>query len=220
MVRRSIPATPLLLVWLSSCDAGSIAEESGVQKAVSTPASEQPRRRDPRWPVNARPAAKEYPRGLRIDWTADVGKEPLGGAAESLDALGRSIVEALNTNDREALIAIAVNRQEYETRLFPALATSPNALRTGAGHSWMIMSIESNGDLTSALKDYGGRNWTFVRLEPLVVEPRPGLMLYRNPKVVVRDPQGEEHKLVMLGPVVEHRASGGFKVIAYRDTAF
>ena len=154
----------------------------------------------------------------KLDFTGvDVGDEPLDGAADSMDALGASLVEALNARDDAALRNRAVHEDEY-ARLYPVLINHRSAAKAGHELAWRTLSIESSGDLQTALREHGGQDLSFVRLEPQGLKQRPKVRIHVNPRVVVQDAEGHEHSLVMLGPVLEHVPSGGFKVLAYRDT--
>ncbi len=109
-----------------------------------------------------------------------------------------------------------VSESEYSERLFEVLIHHRSALKMGAALTWAELAGESNGDLDNAFARYGDRSIRLVRLE--LGEPlrRPKLDLYRAPKLVVEF-EGEERSLPILGSVIEHTPTGGWKVLAFRD---
>jgi hypothetical protein len=147
----------------------------------------------------------------------EVGEAPFEGARASLDDLGRAVVDALDARDRAALLAMTVNAAEYKQRLFEKLANHPNALALGPDLAWDMHNGESQGDLQSAIDDFGGRGFVFVAIEPELRKDRGEIVIHKAPKLRVKDRDGNERVLEILGPVVEHVASGGFKVLAFKD---
>lgn len=146
----------------------------------------------------------------------DIGDEPLAHAESSMAALGEAIVVALNEQDEAALIALSVDQQEFTQRLFPALVSHPNMLRLGPEFAWTNQDRESRGDRARALREHGGKGYAFVALEPTASEPRPGLVVYRKPDLRVRDAEGNELPLRILGVVIEHPASGTLSILNFR----
>ena len=148
----------------------------------------------------------------------DVGDEPMAEAAESLEGLGTAIVEALNAKDSDALTKLAVSESEYKERFFPVTIHHESGLGLGADLAWAELHGESRGDMNTAMERYGGQGLEFVRLDAKETKERPKVRLHVRPKVVVKNAKGEEQSLVMLGSVLEHTPSGGFKVLAFRDS--
>ncbi|MEX1369410.1 MAG: hypothetical protein AB1Z98_40155 [Nannocystaceae bacterium] len=146
----------------------------------------------------------------------DIGDEPLAHAESSMAALGEAIVVALNEQDEAALIALSVDQQEFTQRLFPALVSHPNMLRLGSEFAWTNQDRENRGDRARALREHGGKGYAFVALEPTASEPRPGLVVYRKPDLRVRDAEGNELQLRILGVVIEHPASGTLSILNFR----
>ena len=143
--------------------------------------------------------------------------QPLDNASSSLDELGRATVAALNEGDERSLSRIALSKDEY-FRLYPQLANGPTALKFGPERAWTNLSVESNGDLRSALADYGGRNLSYVALKTAEPEKRNGLEVLREPRLTAKTPEGKEIDLIMFGPLVLHVPTGGYKLITFRDT--
>ena len=148
----------------------------------------------------------------------DVGDASMENAADSLEGLGKAIVEALNAGDAQALAAVAITEREYKDRFFPITIHHPSGRGLGADIAWAELHGESQGDMQTSLERYGKQSLQFVRFDSKSVDERPKVKLHRRPKVVVEDASGEERTLVMVGSILEHTPSGGFKVLAFRDT--
>ncbi len=134
----------------------------------------------------------------------------------SLQELGEAVVAAVQAKDADALRALAVGQTEYE-RLFPALASHANMRSLDPGLAWRMQDAESDGDMRSALSQHGGKPMTLVSLTSTTQEPRPGLVIHRDPQLAVRGEDGTERELEIVGVVVEHVASGTFAVLVFES---
>lgn len=149
--------------------------------------------------------------------SAEVGAEPLAGGLGSLDELGEAVVAGLVARDARALAGLAISRDEYTGRLFPALANHPSAEALGRDLLWDMHVRQSEDDLQRALAQHGGADLTFIRLEPRGTSRRAGVTFHERPRLVVRDAAGRERSLQLLASVIEHDATGTFKLLGYRD---
>lgn len=149
----------------------------------------------------------------------DVGDEPMADAHPSLDALGQAVVDALNRRDAEALASLAITEREYVDRFFPITIHHRSGLALGADLAWAELHGESSGDMREALERFGGRQLAFVRFDVERLQRRPKATLHLRPTLVVKDASGEEQSVVLIGSILEHVPSAGFKVLAFRDTA-
>lgn len=197
-------ALGLPLCWAACGDSGSVDRGRAVASQTPTQAA-----------AVLKPYTPKEAEVLDFEGV-DVGDAPLLGAADSSTTLAEAIVHALAKGDRRAVEPLLVSESEYTERLFEALIHHRSALKMGATLTWAELSGESKGDLDNALGRYGGRPMTLVRFE--LGEPlrRPKLNLYQAPKLVV-EIGGEERTLPILGSVIEHTPSGGWKVLAFRD---
>lgn len=148
---------------------------------------------------------------------ADGGAEPLAGARSSLDELGEAVVAGLNARDARALAELAISRDEYTGRLFPALANHPAAESLGRELLWDMHVRQSLDDMQRAIELHGGADLQFIRLEPRGVTRRAGVIFHERPRLVVRDAQGRERSLQLLASVIEHEATGTLKLLGFRD---
>ncbi len=203
---------------LVACEAG--APDPAASSPAPAAAKDEPKTKGPPLAKND-PRFKPYvPKPKEpLDFSnVDVGDAAMEAASESLDALGKAIVAALNANDADALAKVALTERDYKDRFFPITIHHKSGLGLGAELAWAELHGESKGDMHSALERYGSQGFEFVRFEATGVDERPKVNLHRRPKVVVKTAQGDEQTLVMLGSIIEHTPSSGFKVLAFRDT--
>ena len=146
-----------------------------------------------------------------------VGDEPLAGGLPDLEALGEAVVAGLNDGDAEALAALAITREEYTGRLFPAIANHPAAEAMGRELLWDMHARQSLDDLQHAVEDHGHAALEFVRFEPRRTVRRAGVVFHERPHLVVRGEDGAERRLQILASLVEHESTQTFKLLGFRD---
>jgi len=168
-------------------------------------------------PADAGSTSEQLHLAVQPPAPAELGSEPLRGGHPSLHALGEAIVDGLVRGDAEALDALIVDTHDYKGRLFPLLANSPSAHQMGADLLWDMQSRESRDERDRAIRLYGGRPLRLISIKsPRPVERRAGLLLHRSPVLLALDDQGAAHELRILATVLEHEATGTFKLLAYR----
>lgn len=146
--------------------------------------------------------------------TSLVGDAALHNGKPSLEALGEAVVAALATRDGRALTGLSVAQQEFEQRLFGAVVTEAKERRPGPAAVWKARSRENLTQMSAALGEHGGKGYTFVSLESTQQAARGGLVVHRNPRLTVKDGEGER-ELAILGEVLEHPASGTFVILSF-----
>lgn len=146
-----------------------------------------------------------------------LGRAPLANGQPSLEALGKGIVAGLEAKDGGALMRLSLSQGEFERRLFGVLVSDPEQRKAGPGPAWKNLSSESVVAMGNALSRYGGKGHAFVSLVSTRSEERPGIVLHQQPKLTVKDANGTELELPILGEVVEHPASGTFLVLSFAD---
>lgn len=200
-----------------TCFAGCVAEQrerdpAPVVVASADVASPRANAAKPAVAASAAPADARA-----VETEIEVGDAPFAGAQPSIEALGRAVVQALTTSDRAALTALAVDASEYKTRLFGAIARHPSAFAMGPDLLWDMHAGESFGHLQQALDRLGGQPLEFVAIDVRSRESATGLVFHKKPVLRVRDAEGKLLSLGLLGTIVEHPASGGFKLLSFRD---
>lgn len=190
----------LTVAMLTACG----ADGSGTTAAASASTPAQVDAKRP--PATATPAQPPEP--------PPIGDAPLASGKTSLAALGQAVVEALAANEPQALWALAVSEAEY-TRLFGALVSHPNMLRFGPKLAWASQLEDNRDAVAKTLAEHGGKGYTFVSLEPTRTEERGGLVIYRAPKLTVRDAGGATLEPQVIGVALEHAATHTFLVLTF-----
>lgn len=134
------------------------------------------------------------------------------GYADSPEALGRAVVDALNDGDREALHAVRAGSDEYKTVLYPAFP------KTGfsADFAWDNLNRKCTVGVDKWLRRFGERDLAFVGIRfDRPTETYEGLRLHRGTVLSVRTPEGETRDLKILGSVVERE--NRYKLLSYDD---
>lgn len=138
----------------------------------------------------------------------------LEGAYESKEALGRAVLEALSADDRAAMEALVVSREEHRDLLWPQL---PERTYLTFERSWFHTSRNTRRALDQAMSRYGGRAFVFVSLE-FTDEPEvyDGFTIHRGAELVARhEESGEVGELPILRVILEKE--GHWKLIHYDE---
>jgi len=160
--------------------------------------------------------AKANPKTNKGD--GKVSDDPLHNGADSLEGLGKSLVDALNAKDGRALLLLSANEIEYRTRLFGVLHAETKA-KGGPKVAWTKLHDQSTQGMKKALTEHGGKGYVFVALESTSKEERGGLVVHRSPTLKVNDGDGQAMELKLLESVIEHQASGTFEILAFGSAA-
>ena len=136
--------------------------------------------------------------------------------ARSPEELGRAVVDALNSQDQEALHRLRVNRREYTETLWPAFPGSDPKLNFTPEFAWGNMNRKCIVGVEKWVRRYGGNNLTFIGIRfDRPTEPYEGFQLLRGTLLTVRSPKGDQVDLRILGSVVQRDAH--YKLLSYDD---
>lgn len=143
--------------------------------------------------------------------SATVVMEGFSGSAE---ALIRTALTAVEHRDREALAALLLTREEYETVLWPEL---PDGQYTPFEFVWSLASTNNRKGLRQLLSEYGGMSLELVSVtfdgEP---EVHDHFTLYPDVRVTVRrTDDGIEGTLPSFDVLV--KVGGGWKLMNYDE---
>lgn len=141
---------------------------------------------------------------------------PLAGGLDSLDAIGRGVVDGLNASDARGLMQLLLTEADFSGRLFDALSNHPNARQMGPELIYAMQRRQSEDELSRALERLGRRRLRLLAVEPGAIEAVAGATLYRRPRLQVEDARGERLTLDLLGTIVEHTPTHTFKLLGYR----
>ncbi|MGE0043523.1 MAG: hypothetical protein AB7H88_09875 [Vicinamibacterales bacterium] len=138
----------------------------------------------------------------------------LGHTLPSDEALARAVLDAVAANDREALMALSVSKDEFEDVVWPTLPASRPEVGMPADYVWRDTFDKSRAHLAQTLEAWGGTRFDLVRVEFLGdTTTNDVYTLSRKAVLVVRGPDGQERRLRLFGSVI--RQGGGSKVYSY-----
>lgn len=147
---------------------------------------------------------------------AGCGGQPFPGSAESLDELGRGIVEAFREDDREALETFRLTETEHNTIVWPELPASRGEFAFPLDLAWRNIQLRNRRAIPRA----GG---VLRRAEPLEFESVECLGETRtfDSFVVHTDchtrfrARGRLYRIQLFKDVLER--NGGLKIFRYYD---
>ena len=137
--------------------------------------------------------------GCSSDIAAD---SPLQNARRSPEALAEAALAALAERDEEALSALMITREEYETLLWPSM---PDRDHMPFAFVWSVTGPRSRKARREALDRFGGLPMELVRVEfEGDVERYETFALHRDGRMTVRRlDTGEEGSLPLMDVLVE-----------------
>lgn len=143
-----------------------------------------------------------------------VGAAGLDNAYRTEEALGRAVLEALEADDREAMMDLVVTREEHHELLWPQL---PERTYLTFERSWFHTSRNTRHALDQAMSRYGGHEFELVSLtfedEPEVYD---GFTIHRGARLVARHgPTGRVGEIPILRVVLQK--DGYWKLIHYDE---
>ena len=140
--------------------------------------------------------------------------EPLADTFESDAAAVRAVLEAVSRNDGEALLRMAVSKDEFEDVVWPTLPVSRPEVGMPMDYVWQDTSTKSRGFLAETLQTYGGQRFELVGIEFRgETTNRAGYQISRKSRLRVRDASGQEQTVRLFGSMI--RQNGRSKVYSY-----
>jgi hypothetical protein len=138
--------------------------------------------------------------------------------ARTPSELMQQVFDALEHKDVQRLKALAISKPDFKKFIWPNLRRTVVAkLGITAQDFYSLTVKESDIGLGSTLKEFGGRKWLLVQIEPLTAEHhrirRTRFTSYSGPGVNLRDAEGNERTANVVGGIVE--LGGVFKVSTY-----
>jgi hypothetical protein len=127
---------------------------------------------------------------------------PLSNAHRSPEALARAAIEAVQAGDEDALAALMITREEYETLLWPEL---PDRNQMPFTFAWSVTGPRSRKARRQALEDFRDIPLELVRVElGDDIERYPSFTLCRDARMWVRRADtGAEGMMPLMDTVVE-----------------
>jgi hypothetical protein len=143
-------------------------------------------------------------------------KQDFHGGARSLEELGRRVCHALDYNLSDSLLVLCVHEDEFRDIMWREFPQSRPATGVKWQDGWMFLWARLHGGSVSAMKEFGGHQYEFVRFERY-----DSTAHYRNFKLhnglllIAKDEDGQLQRFTWLRSAVERR--GSFKIYSMKD---
>ena len=160
--------------------------------------------------IRLRPAALVL---LVLAGAACNSSTPLADSVGSPEALARAVLEAVRTNDRARLAALAVSEREFREHVWPRLPASRPERNLPFSYVWGDLRQKSDLALTGTIEQYRGRLFELLKVSFSGATDYVEYKVHREATVRVRDSTGNESDLRVCGSFLEK--DGVWKVFSY-----
>ena len=142
------------------------------------------------------------------------GSRPLPNSHDSVEALSRAVLAAVEKRDADALLALAINRAEFTEHVWPELPSARPERNLSPSFVWGDLNQKSNIMLREMLAAHGRKKYTFVSACFLGKTTQyESYLVHRESELTVKDPEGNERQVRLFGSVIEK--GGRYKVFSY-----
>lgn len=151
---------------------------------------------------------------ILISVLASCQKRELANSCNSVDDLGREVLEAIKSKDIKKLDALRINRDEFKKYLWPEFPASKN--NVPFDFAWDNLNGKTIKGMTRAITDFGGQDFEliYVTFEEKD-EFYANFTIHTSALLNVAERSGHEKRLKFCGSIVER--NGEFKLLSYRD---
>ncbi len=141
-------------------------------------------------------------------------RSPLSNSFENPEALAQAVLDALQREDRDALRALMVTREEHENLLWEQL---PESNHLPFDYARQLNERNSNKGIGQAISRYGGNEFELISIEFTgPPEQYGGFTLHFGTVLTVRRvSDGEEGTLPILEVILEY--DGRWKLMNYDE---
>jgi len=139
----------------------------------------------------------------------------LSNACDSIEDLGKQVLEAVYNNDLERLKAMAITPEEYKSYVWPQSPIS-KIKQWQENYDFVRKQQFSRSSLAlrQMLARYGGRQYTLVRVRfEDDTTDHTTYKAHRDARLMVKNPDGKEVVLNLFGSIVE--MDGQFKIMSF-----
>jgi hypothetical protein len=151
--------------------------------------------------------------GQALESPAKAERCTLANTDESMDALGRHFLEVLARGDREEMAALAVQKEDFSTCVYPTLPASQPGSNLSVDFVWDQSYLRNLAGLAKTL-DYAGRKYEYVGLRIADgTRHYVTFTIHRDVRIQVKDETGKELELNLFGSVIE--SGGRFKIYSF-----
>jgi hypothetical protein len=138
------------------------------------------------------------------------------GGSKSLGDVVHEVVKYLNYDDPEALVDLAVRKEEFSDILWPSMPQARPYVRIPWEEAWGFQYANILGGIRAGQRQRDDRQLAVESFQYGKKKELPCYTLFSDLVIQTRDQKtGEPVKLTFLDSVVEY--DGVFKVFAYRD---
>jgi|SRR5215831_594433 len=132
--------------------------------------------------------------------------------------LVQQVFTSLERRDERKLKTLAISKPDFKKFIWPSLRHTVVAKLGINADTFYAMSVnESETGLGSTLKEFGGRKCDVLQVGPITAERHPirrkRFSAYSGPAVTIRDANGNERTVHVVGGMVE--LGGVYKVSTY-----
>ena len=152
---------------------------------------------------------------LTIAGCSDLATEsPLANARKTPEALAEAALEAIYADDRDALAALLITREEYETLVWPVL---PDSRSVDFEFVWGISQPRNRKARAEVLEDFNGIPLEVVSVDPGTdIEAYDEFVLYKEAILTVRRTDtGQEGRMGFMDVLIE--MDGGWKFMNFKE---
>jgi len=147
---------------------------------------------------------------------APLVRKPFKGGAKSLKELGQMICKVFeDTPKLDSLMQLTVTEDEFNDILWPEFPQSRPVTGLKAEDGWRVLYPRLLNGCNSALIDYAGGYWEFLRFDVDSVMKYRNFTLHHGVTMVVRDAAGAETRMNWLRSIAERK--GRFKIYSTKD---
>ncbi len=130
------------------------------------------------------------------------------------EAVVREALARLRAEDREGLLALAMNQEEFRRIVYPRLPASRPERNTSADFIWSQHEMRHVEGFDRTFRRFRGQQWELVKLEFTGETTDYGdYRVHRNSRLVVRTPDGAERTVRLFGSMLER--DGAFKIYSF-----
>ena len=141
--------------------------------------------------------------------------QPLRGGAKGLDELGRAVCRSLHHSDLDSRMALCVTDDEFRDILWREFPQSRPVTGLTWEDGWRVLSVRLRSGCISAIHDWGGHHYDFMRFEVDSVMRYRNFKMHSRMTLVARDDEGRLQRMTWLRAAVER--GGRFKLYSLKD---
>jgi len=126
----------------------------------------------------------------------------------------RQALPALVANDQPTLNKLTIDQSEFKRYVWPRLAAQMSGSNTSADKYYLTYQKVNQVGISEANTTLAGKKWEVVKVDLESPQRKgKGFQLYGPPLVTLRDENGQEKTMKLVGGLLER--DGAYKVTTY-----